>query len=68
MSLDGTWSQPARRVERIPGVRQLEFGGGVRVHAVSVEYRAVTRSREYRTGPEHHTYSSMIVSLSAGNR
>lgn len=63
MSLDGTWRQPSRRVERIPGVRQYEFGAGLRMHGVSVEYRAVTRTREYRTGPGHHAYSSMIVSL-----
>lgn len=67
MSLDGTWREPERRVSRVPGVRQYEFGGGVRVHGVSVEYRAVTRSREYRTGPVHHTYSSMIVSVSPGS-
>jgi hypothetical protein len=67
MSLDGTWREPERRVSRVPGVRQYEFGGGVRVHGVSVEYRAVTRSREYRTGPVHHTYSSMIVSFSPGS-
>jgi hypothetical protein len=66
MSLDGTWRNPSRQVDRIPGVRQYEFGGGVRMHGVSIEYSAVTRSREYRTGPGHHTYSSMIVSLSPG--
>jgi hypothetical protein len=67
MSLDGTWRNPSRRVDRIPGVRHYEFGGGVRMHGVSIEYRAVTRSREYRTGPGHHTYSSMIVALSPGS-
>lgn len=64
MSLDGTLVHPSRRVERVPGVAQYEFSGGVRVHGVTLEYRAVTRSREYRSGPVHHTYSSMIVSLS----
>lgn len=63
MSLDGTLRRPARRVDRIPEVRQYEFGAGVRVQGVTIEYRAVTRSREYRTGPAHHAYSSMIVSL-----
>ena len=63
MSLDGTWRHPARRVDRISDVYQYEFGAGLRVHTIAVEYRAVTRSREYRTGPGHHTYSSMIVSL-----
>jgi hypothetical protein len=64
MSLDGTLVNPSRRVERVPGVSQYEFSGGFRVHAVMLEFRAVTRSREYRSGPGHHTYSSMIVSLS----
>jgi hypothetical protein len=63
MSLDGTLVNPSRRVERVPGVLQYELAGGLRVHGVTLEYRAVTRSREYRSGPGHHTYSSMIVSL-----
>lgn len=63
MSLDGTLLRPTRRVDRVPYVHQYGFGVGARVHGVSVEYRAVTRSREYRTGPGHHAYSSMIVSL-----
>jgi lipid A 3-O-deacylase len=63
MSLDGTLVNPTRRVERIADVYQYEFGAGLRLHGIALEYRAVTRSREYRTGPVHHTYSSMIVSL-----
>jgi lipid A 3-O-deacylase len=63
MSLDGTWRRPTRQVDRMTDVYQYEFGAGVRVQAITVEYRAITRSREYRTGPAHHTYSSMIVSL-----
>src|SRR5688500_14878749 len=63
MSLDGTWRDPERHVTRVPGVRQYEFGAGLRVHWLSLEYRAVTTSREYRTGPAHHTYSSMIASV-----
>jgi hypothetical protein len=66
MSLDGTWRRPARRVERIADVYQYEFGAGIRVHTIRVEYRAVTRSREYRSGPAHHTFSSMIVSVTPG--
>lgn len=63
MSLDGTWRNPARRVDRTPGVRQYEFAAGLRYEGVSLTYRAVTRSREYETGPGHHTYSSMTVGL-----
>src|SRR6185503_824962 len=60
MSLDGTMVNPTRRVERVPGVSQYEFGAGWRVRSITLEYRAVTRSREYRSGPGHHTYGSMI--------
>ena len=63
MSLDGTLRRPDRSVQRVPGVSQYELAAGLRVHGVVLEYRAVTRSREYRSGPGHHTYSSMIVSL-----
>lgn len=64
MSLDGTLAHPGRRVERVPGVAQYEFGAGFRLRGITLEYRAVTRSREYRSGPAHHTYSSMIASVS----
>jgi lipid A 3-O-deacylase len=63
MSLDGNLVNPARHVERIADVYQYEFGAGLRVHGIALEYRAVTRSRQYHSGPAHHTYSSMIVSL-----
>jgi hypothetical protein len=63
MSLDGTFLKPTRRVDRTPGVSQYEFGIGLRWQKVLLEYRAVTRSREYHTGPAHHTYSSMGVAL-----
>ena len=64
MSLDGTMFNRTRYVERTPTVLQYEFGGGVRVRQFVVEYRAVTRSREYRTGPRAHSYSSMIAGFS----
>ena len=63
MSLDGTLVDPGRRVERVPGVSQYELAAGLRIRGVTLEYRAITRSREYRSGPGHHTYSSLIVSL-----
>ena len=63
MSLDGTLVNPVRHVERVPGVSEYELAAGLRIRGVTLEYRAITRSREYRSGPGHHTYSSMIVSL-----
>jgi lipid A 3-O-deacylase len=63
MSLDGTLVNSTRRVERIPGVSEYAIAAGLRIRGVTLEYRAITRSREYRSGPGHHTYSSMILSL-----
>jgi hypothetical protein len=63
MSLDGTLRRPSRHVDRTPGVLQYEIGAGFRWQGVLLEYRAVTRSREYRTGPGHHAYSTMSVAL-----
>lgn len=64
MSLDGTLFHRTRHVERVRTVSQYEFGGGLRVQQYVLEYRAVTRSREYRTGPTNHSYSSMIAGVS----
>jgi lipid A 3-O-deacylase len=63
MSLDGTLRTPQRRVERVAGVRQHSLGIGLRVRAVELGWRAVTRSREYRTGPAHHMFSAMTAGL-----
>jgi hypothetical protein len=63
MSLDGTLRRPSRHVERVSGVKQYEFGLGARYADVTLAWVAVTRSREYRTGPAHHTFSTMVLSL-----
>jgi hypothetical protein len=63
ISLDGNTITPQRRVERVPAVSEYELGGGVRLGQLRLEYRATTRGREYRTGPQRHTYSAMIASL-----
>ncbi len=62
-SLDGTILSPKRRVERIPVVDEYEFGAGLRLRRLSVGYRAVTRGKEYRTGPLHHTFSTMYAGM-----
>ena len=64
MSLDGTLFHRTRHVDRVSAVSQYEFVGGLRVHQFVLEYRAVTRSREYRTGPTNHSHSSMIAGVS----
>lgn len=65
MSLDGTLLRSGRHVDRVPTVREYQFGAGVRVLRLQLEYRAVTRTQEYLTGPGHHTYSTMSASLTA---
>ena len=62
-SLDGTIPNPGRHVERTPGVAEYEFGAGVRIQRLSLAYRAVTRSREYATGPARFTWSSMTAGV-----
>jgi hypothetical protein len=62
-SLDGTLLHPDRQVHRVPGVTEYEVGAGVRLHRLSLGYRAVTRSREYSSGPRTHVYGSMIGAL-----
>jgi hypothetical protein len=59
VSLDGTLFGTSRRVERVPGVHEYEFGAAARYRTLQVGYRAITRSREYRTGPAQHTVGSM---------
>lgn len=63
-SLDGTLFRAAdRQVTRVPTVSEYEFGTALRLHRLSVGWRAVTRTREYTTGPARHIYSQMYSSL-----
>jgi hypothetical protein len=57
--LDGNTFADGPRVERSPLVFRYELGGGVRWRTVSLEYRAATRTREYETEPDGHTYSTL---------
>ncbi len=58
-SLDGSFLDGGRRVQRVPGVRDYTFGAGLRMHRLMLQWEATTRSRQYETGPGHHTYSMM---------
>lgn len=63
-SLDGTlFTSPTRLVTRVPAVGEYEVGIALRLHRLSVGWRAVTRSREYTTGPARHAYSQMYSAL-----
>lgn len=59
ISLDGNTVDADRRVERKRVVGEWTVGAELRLLQLRVGYRAVTRSREYATGPGHHSYSSM---------
>jgi hypothetical protein len=63
ISLDGNSAHPTRRVERVPWVSEYEFGAGAKRQAFFAAFRAVTRSREYLTGPRAHTYSSLAIGI-----
>ncbi|MEP6619365.1 MAG: lipid A deacylase LpxR family protein [bacterium] len=65
-SLDGRLFGGGRHVERVPTVAQHELAAGLRFDRLTLMYRAVTRSREYVTGPGQHTFSSMIASWGGG--
>jgi len=49
--LDQTSTRPSNRVSKEPFVLQYEFGFGARYGRFEMEYRGVTRTREYTTGP-----------------
>ncbi|MCC6317795.1 MAG: lipid A deacylase LpxR family protein [Gemmatimonadaceae bacterium] len=60
-SLDGSIVDRERHVDRVPGVREYAFGMGLRLHHLRLQWEATTRSRQYATGPRHHTFSSMTA-------
>ena len=61
--LDGAMAQPATPVKREPLVLQYEFGAGLRCGPMELEYRGITRMREYTTGPPAHPYGVLTVGI-----
>jgi hypothetical protein len=59
ISLDGNSVHPDRAVQREVAVGEHSVGIGARFKRVTLLWRAVTRSREYETGPKHHSYGIM---------
>jgi len=64
--LDRASTDPAYTVSKIPWVGQYEFGGGMRLFFLEAEYRAVTRTREYQSGPAIEPYAVMSVGIRRG--
>lgn len=63
-SLDGaSFRSGERHVERVASVKEYEVGTAIRLHRLSVGYRAITRSREYTTGPSRHVFSQMYTAM-----
>jgi hypothetical protein len=62
LTLDGNTLGADRRVVRTPFVGEYSVGIGGRYRGLVAEWRATTRSREYRTGPVAHAYSTLYAS------
>lgn len=58
-SLDGNTLHPDRAVRREAAVLEHTVGIGARIRRVTLSWRAVTRTREYESGPKHHSYGIM---------
>ncbi|HET7463864.1 MAG TPA: lipid A deacylase LpxR family protein [Longimicrobium sp.] len=56
--LDGSTFRGSVRVERRPLVWERELGAGARYRGFTLEYRALTRGREYRTQSAPHTWGT----------
>jgi lipid A 3-O-deacylase len=64
--LDRASTDPAYTVSKIPWVGQYAFGGGVHLFFVEAEYRGVTRTREYQTGPPLEPYAAITIGVRRG--
>jgi hypothetical protein len=62
LTLDGNTLGADRRVDRTPLVGEYTVGIGGRYRGLVAEWRAITRTREYRTGPVAHAYSTLYAS------
>jgi hypothetical protein len=59
ISLDGTSLHPDRAVQREVAVGEHSVGLGLRYKRITLSWRAVTRGREYTTGPKQHSFGIM---------
>jgi hypothetical protein len=64
--LDRSSTDPAYTVSKLPWVGQYAFGGGVRLFFLEAEYRGVTRTREYQTGPSIEPYAAFTLAVRRG--
>lgn len=64
VTLDGNSFGATRSVTREPWVGEYEVGIEARVRAITIGWRAVTRGREYTTGPHAHAVGSFRIGIS----
>ena len=62
ITLDGNTLGADRSVDRVPLVGEYSIGIGGRFRGLVAEWRAITRSREYGTGPAGHAFSTLFMS------
>ena len=63
ITLDGNTVGATRRVDRVPFVGEYSLGVGARYRALVASWRAITRSRQYATGPAAHAFSAISASI-----
>jgi len=68
ITLDGNTLGAERSVDRTPFVGEYSVGVGGRFRGLVAEWRAVTRSREYRTGPGAHAFSTLFAGFEVPTR
>ena len=61
ITLDGNTLGADRRVDRVPFVGEYTVGIGLRNGGFVASWRAVTRTREYTTGPMAHAHSVVFA-------
>jgi len=54
---------PGSSAERRTAVDQYEIGLGARGRAFTLEYRHVSRGREYRAQPGRHAYGVFLLAI-----
>ncbi len=64
--LDHSTSDPALHVDKEPWVTQYDVGAGARVWMLVLEFRGITRTREYTTGRPTEPYAVISAGWSGG--
>jgi hypothetical protein len=61
--LDGSTLRSSPRVDKLPFVTYQRVGVAAHVERVEISFAVTTRSREYRTEPSGHRYSTITATL-----